>query len=184
MITPLPEMGKVAYMNECIEDAVAKGAKVLNAGGGTSVETMFYPAVLFPVTEGMKLYREEQFGPVVPVAPSRTSRRPLQYVITSDHGQQVSVFGKDPDLIARLVDPLSEPGRPRQHQLPVPAKPRRVPLRRAQGFGRGTLSVHDALRSFSIRTMVAAKQTEATKKLLDEIVLGNKSNFLNTRFIL
>ena len=48
----------------------------------------------------------------------------------------------------------------------------------------GTLSVHDALRSFSIRTMVAAKQTEATKKLLDEIVLGNKSNFLNTRFIL
>jgi len=48
----------------------------------------------------------------------------------------------------------------------------------------GTLSVHDALRSFSIRTMVAAKQTEASKKLLDSIVLGNKSNFVNTRFIL
>ena len=47
----------------------------------------------------------------------------------------------------------------------------------------GTLSVRRAA-PFSIRTMVAAKQTEATKKLLDEIVLGNKSNFLNTCFIL
>ncbi|MBI1905332.1 MAG: hypothetical protein HYS20_03680, partial [Rhodocyclales bacterium] len=46
------------------------------------------------------------------------------------------------------------------------------------------LSVHDALRAFSIRTMVATKQTEANKKLLDDIVLGNKSTFVNTRFIL
>ena len=47
-----------------------------------------------------------------------------------------------------------------------------------------TLSVHDALRAFSIRTMVAAKQTEASKNLLDAIVLGNKSNFIHTHFIL
>ncbi len=38
--------------------------------------------------------------------------------------------------------------------------------------------------SDAIRTMVAAKQTDASKKLLDSIVLGNKSNFVNTRFIL
>jgi len=43
--------------------------------------------------------------------------------------------------------------------------------------------VHDALRALSIRTMVAAKQTEASQKLLDAIVLGNKSNFINTHFI-
>lgn len=184
MITPLPEMGKVAYMNECIEDAVAKGAKVLNAGGGTSVETMFYPAVLFPVTEGMKLYREEQFGPVVPVAPFEDLEEALQYVITSDHGQQVSVFGKDPDLIARLVDPLvNQVGRVNIN-CQCQRSPDVFPFVGRKDSAEGTLSVHDALRSFSIRTMVAAKQTEATKKLLDEIVLGNKSNFLNTRFIL
>jgi glyceraldehyde-3-phosphate dehydrogenase (NADP+) len=56
-ITPLPEMQKVDYMNECIADAEAQDAKVLNADGGTSVETLFYPAVVFPVKEGMKLYR-------------------------------------------------------------------------------------------------------------------------------
>jgi hypothetical protein len=47
----------------------------------------------------------------------------------------------------------------------------------------GTLSVTDALRSFSIRSMIAAKQTDASKKLLDAIVLHHTSKFINTRFI-
>ena len=184
MITPLPEMGKVGYMNECIEDAVSKGAKVLNPGGGTSVETMFYPAVLFPVKEGMKLYREEQFGPVVPVTPFEDVETALQYVITSDHGQQVSVFGNDPDRVAKLVDPLvNQVGRVNINSQ-CQRSPDVFPFVGRKDSAEGTLSVHDALRSFSIRTMVAAKQTEATKKLLDEIVRGNKSNFVNTHFIL
>ena len=44
----------------------------------------------------MKLYREEQFGPVVPVMPFDDIETALDYVITSDHGQQVSIFGTDP----------------------------------------------------------------------------------------
>jgi hypothetical protein len=47
----------------------------------------------------------------------------------------------------------------------------------------GTLSVSDALRSFSIRSMVAAKQTDESKKLLDDIVTHHKSKFINTRFL-
>ena len=46
----------------------------------------------------------------------------------------------------------------------------------------GTLSVTDALRSFSIRSMVAAKQTEDSKRLLDAIVNDHTSNFISTRF--
>ena len=47
----------------------------------------------------------------------------------------------------------------------------------------GTLSVTDALRSFSIRSMVAAKQNDANKSLLDDIVTHNKSNFISTRYV-
>ena len=183
-VTPLPEMAKVAYMNECIEDAVAKGAKVLNAGGGTSVETMFYPAVVYPVSEGMKLYREEQFGPVIPVAPFEDIETALQYVISSDHGQQVSIFGNDPDQIANLVDPLVNQVCRVNLNAQCQRSPDVFPFAGRKDSAEGTLSVHDALRSFSIRTMVAARQTEASKKLLDSIVLGNKSNFVNTHFIL
>lgn len=46
-----------------------------------------------------------------------------------------------------------------------------------------TLSVADALRAFSIRSMVAAKQTSANGDLLDAIVVEHKSRNINTRFI-
>jgi len=46
-----------------------------------------------------------------------------------------------------------------------------------------TASVIDALRSFSIRSMVAAKQNDANKSLLDDIVTHNKSNFISTRYV-
>ena len=41
----------------------------------------------------------------------------------------------------------------------------------------------DALRSFSIRSMIATKQTEASEQLLDVIAQQHKSKFINTRFI-
>lgn len=184
MLTPLPEMEMVAYMNECIVDALSKGAKVINPGGGTTVETLFYPAVLFPVKEGMKLYREEQFGPIIPVATFEDIETPLDYVITSDHGQQVSIFGSNPEQIASLVDTLVNQVCRVNINCQCQRGPDVFPFVGRKDSAEGTLSVHDALRAFSIRTMVAAKQTEASKKLLDAIVLGNKSNFINTHFIL
>ena len=48
----------------------------------------------------------------------------------------------------------------------------------------GTLSVSDALRVFSIRTMVAMKDNEENKQLLNKVLDSRKSNFLNTDYIL
>jgi len=183
-VTPLPELAKVDYLNECIADALAQGATVLNAGGGSAAATLFYPAVVFPVKAGMKLYREEQFGPVIPVAPFEDIETALDYIISSDHGQQVSIFGSNPDQIASLVDPLVNQVCRVNLNAQCQRGPDVFPFVGRKDSAEGTLSVHDALRAFSIRSMVAAKQTEASKRLLDSIVLGNKSNFVNTRFIL
>jgi hypothetical protein len=105
-ITPLPGLHRTAYMTEAIEDAKAKGARVINEGGGVFCATLFYPAVIYPAQEGMKVYREEQFGPIIPVMPFDDVETALDYVITSEHGQQVSVFGSNPEQIGALVDPL------------------------------------------------------------------------------
>lgn len=183
-LTPLPELEKVAYMNELIEDAQQKGARIINPGGGVAYETLFNPAILYPVTEGMKLYREEQFGPVIPVAPFEDIETALDYVISSDLGQQVSIFGNDPGQIASLVDPLVNEVCRVNLNCQCQRGPDVFPFTGRKDSAEGTLSVHDALRSFSIRSMVAAKQTEPNKKLLDSIVLENRSNFINTHFIL
>ena len=51
-------------------------------------------------------------------------------------------------------------------------------------FAEGTLSVSDALRVFTIRTLVAAKQTDLNKDIIRRIVRERKSNFLSTDYIL
>jgi hypothetical protein len=48
----------------------------------------------------------------------------------------------------------------------------------------GTLSVSDALRVFTIRTLVAAKETDANKLLIKSILTARSSRFLSTDFIL
>jgi hypothetical protein len=47
----------------------------------------------------------------------------------------------------------------------------------------GTLSVTDALRAFSIRSMVAARQTEANTRLLNAIAAQHHSRFVHTDFL-
>jgi aldehyde dehydrogenase (NAD+) len=182
-ITPLPELPKVDYMRECIADAEAKGARVLNEGGGAHAGTLFYPALVFPVKDGMKLYREEQFGPVVPVMPFEDIETALEYVISSEHGQQVSIFGSNPDQIGKLVDPLVNQVCRVNLNSQCQRGPDVFPFTGRKDSAEGTLSVFDALRSFSIRSMVAAKQNETNKALLDSIVTQNKSNFISTRYV-
>jgi glyceraldehyde-3-phosphate dehydrogenase (NADP+) len=182
-VTPLPEPGKVDYMTQLVEDAKAKGARVVNEGGGTVGGTLFYPAVVYPVAEGMKLYREEQFGPVVPVSVFDDLETALEYVITSEHGQQVSIFSSDPDRIGTLVDPLVNQVCRVNINCQCQRGPDVFPFTGRKDSAEGTLSVTDALRSFSIRSMIAAKQTDDSKRLLDTIVKEHKSNFISTNFI-
>lgn len=47
----------------------------------------------------------------------------------------------------------------------------------------GTLSVVDALRAFSIRSLVATKLNESNKHMINEIVSGHHSKFLSTKYI-
>ena len=183
-ITPLPGMHRTAYMTEAIDDAKAKGARIINDGGGTFCKTLFYPAVVYPVREGMKLYREEQFGPIIPVMPFEDIETALDYVITSDHGQQVSIFGSDPEEIGALVDPLVNQVCRVNLNCQCQRGPDVFPFAGRKDSAEGTLSVTDALRAFSIRSMVAAKQTDTSKQLLQSIVQDHKSKFINTGFIL
>ncbi|MBV8628970.1 MAG: NADP-dependent glyceraldehyde-3-phosphate dehydrogenase, partial [Paraburkholderia sp.] len=183
-ITPLPGMHRTAYMTEAIDDAKAKGANVVNDAGGVFCKTLFYPAVVYPVSVGMKLYREEQFGPIIPVAPFDDVDSALEYVTTSEHGQQVSIFGSDATQIGALVDPLVNQVCRVNINCQCQRGPDVFPFAGRKDSAEGTLSVSDALRAFSIRSMVAAKQTESSKALLEEIITEHKSRFVNTGFIL
>lgn len=182
-LTPVAEPGKPAYLKECIDDAIANGAKVINEHGGTSVASFFYPAVVYPVNEKMKLYREEQFGPVIPVIPFESIEEPIQYQIDSPHGMQVSIFSNDANEISALIDPFVNLVSRVNINAQCQRGPDVFPFTGRKDSAEGTLSVHDALRSFSIRSLVATKLNENNKKLLNEIVSDHTSNFLSTKYI-
>jgi glyceraldehyde-3-phosphate dehydrogenase (NADP+) len=132
----------------------------------------------------MRIYSEEQFGPVIPIVSFNDIEEPIQYVIESDYGQQLSIFGSSPDAIAELIDPLVNQVCRVNINSQCQRGPDTFPFTGRKGSAEGTLSVSDALRAFSIRTLVAAKELEINKKIVTKIVRERKSNFLSTDFIL
>lgn len=182
-LTPLPEPGKVDYLDGLVADATAKGARVLNAGGGQSRGSFFYPALLYPVNNDMRVYHEEQFGPLVPVVPYRDLQTVIDYVLDSDYGQQLSLFGNDPATIGSLVDIFANQVGRININAQCQRGPDTYPFNGRKNSAEGTLSVHDALRVFSIRTLVATRFQEANKELISEIIRNRQSSFLTTDYI-
>ncbi len=182
-ITPLPEHNKPSYLKECIDDAVAKGAQVLNEQGGFTEESFVFPAVVYPVNSEMKLYHEEQFGPVIPVVPFDDIEEPIDYQVHASHGMQVSIFSEDPMEVSRLIDPFVNLVSRVNINCQAQRGPDVFPFTGRKDSAEGTLSVFDALRSFSIRSLVAAKITDSNKNLLNTIVRDHDSHFLSTDYI-
>lgn len=182
-LTPLPEPGKVDYLDGLVADATSKGAKVLNDGGGQSRGSFFYPALLYPVSRDMRVYHEEQFGPLVPVVPYRDLQTVIDYVLDSDYGQQLSLFGNDPETIGALVDIFANQVGRINLNAQCQRGPDTYPFNGRKNSAEGTLSVHDALRVFSIRTLVATKFQESNKQLISEIIRNRQSSFLTTDYI-
>ena len=182
-LTPLPEPQKPAYLKEVIDDAIAKGAQVVNENGGQTNESFVFPAVVYPVTKEMKLYTEEQFGPVIPIVTFDDIEEPINYLIESTHGQQVSIFSDDDEEVAALIDPIVNQVSRVNINCQCQRGPDVFPFTGRKDSAEGTLSVVDALRSFSIRSLVATKLNENNKRLLNEIIDGHSSNFLSTKYL-
>ncbi|MDR3237729.1 MAG: NADP-dependent glyceraldehyde-3-phosphate dehydrogenase [Spirochaetia bacterium] len=183
-ITPLPETNKTEYLNALVQDALSKGARVVNEGGGRFDKSFFYPAVLYPVNETMRAYNEEQFGPVVPVISFKDISEPLTYIENSNYGQQASIFGSEAGLLSDLMDTLVNQVCRVNLNSKCQRGPDVLPFTGRKDSAEGTLSVSDALRGFTIRTLVAVKETEQNKEIVSEILKERMSSFLNTDFIL
>lgn len=182
-LTPLPEPQKPKYLKSCIEDAIANGATVINTNGGEAYESLVFPAIVYPVNDRMKLYHEEQFGPVIPVLPFDDINTPIEYLIHSEHGQQVSLFTNNAAELASLIDPLVNQVSRVNINCQCQRGPDTFPFTGRKDSAEATLSVPDALRAFSIRSMVATKQTDENTALINKIVSEQTSNFLSTKYI-
>lgn len=183
-LTPLPEKDKPNYIQELIDDATSLGAKVINAKGGKLLDNYIFPAILYPVNKQMRIYHEEQFGPAVPIISFKDIQEPLDDMAESNYGQQVSLFGQNVKTIAPLIDNLVNLVCRVNLNSSCQRGPDVFPFTGRKDSAVGTLSIHDALRSFSIRTFVASKDNEYNNTILQELLNSKESNFINTDYIL
>lgn len=175
-ITPLPEEGKAAWLKSLIDDAVGKGAKVLNPSGGQSAGPLVAPAVLYPVSPDAELYRVEQFGPIVPVVPYDDLSEVHDYVAQSPYGQQISVFGEDPAELGPAIDALANQVCRINLNRQCQRGPDSFPFAGRKQSAEGVLSVADALAAFSIPAMVACGEED--RALIERVQASGTSSFV------
>lgn len=184
-ITPLAEPEKPGYLQECIDDALAHGAEIINkeSGGGNIGHSLMKPAILYPVNRDMKIYWEEQFGPVIPIASFDDPMAPVDYITESKYGMQASVFSEDIQSISFYIDQLAGQLGRININAQCQRGPDTFPFNGRKDSAENTLSVDEALNAFSVDSVVVTKHNDANEKLIHDILLADSSKRLNNRVI-
>lgn len=104
LIGPVSNAMQLAKVAEYVEDARARGARIVTGGRKPQGPGYFYPlTVVADVTDDMRLTREEQFGPVIPILKYSTVEEALQRANALEFGLGGSVWGNDPEEAASLA---------------------------------------------------------------------------------
>ncbi|MFK9311999.1 aldehyde dehydrogenase family protein, partial [Escherichia coli] len=87
---PVVDMNTIARCNALIDDALAKGARLLT--GGKANDTHMSPTLLDGVTREMRLWREESFGPVKAIIRVHSEEEALAVANDSEYGLSAAVY--------------------------------------------------------------------------------------------
>lgn len=102
---PLIEEAAVEKVQRHVDDALAKGARVLT--GGKRLGGLFYaPTVVADATADMLCAREETFGPFAPVFKFRTEAEVIQLANATEYGLASYFYSRDVGRIFRVAEAL------------------------------------------------------------------------------
>jgi len=103
-IGPLARAAQVAVLEEQVEDAIAKGARV--ACGGRRLDrpgNYFEPTVLVDVRHEMKVMRDESFGPILGIMAVEDDEQARGAMADTEYGLTAGVYSKDRARAERLL---------------------------------------------------------------------------------
>ena len=106
-VGPLIEAQAIKKVQEHIEDALAGGARLLVGGRPHSLGGLFFePTILTEVKPGMRIAREETFGPVAPLFRFDTEEEALAMANDTEYGLAAYFYARDVGRIFRVAQAL------------------------------------------------------------------------------
>lgn len=106
-IGPLINEQAIKKVDFLVNDAIAKGAKVIVGGGSNSSGSLLYsPTVLGGVSSDMAISREEIFGPVIALTSFSSEEEALEMANNTDYGLAAYFYTEDRHRIWRLMEQL------------------------------------------------------------------------------
>jgi succinate-semialdehyde dehydrogenase/glutarate-semialdehyde dehydrogenase len=104
---PLIDQQAILKVEQHVQDAVAKGARLMTGGKRHALGGTFYePTVLAGVKKGMLITEEETFGPVAAVIPFTSESEVIQTANDSQYGLASYFYSKDISRIWRVAEAL------------------------------------------------------------------------------
>ena len=106
-VGPMTLERQLRLVEEHVQDAVLRGARVLSGGARLPGPGWFYPpTVLAGVDHTMRIMREETFGPVLPIMAVASMDEAVALANDSEYGLTASGWTRDPDTARRLQESL------------------------------------------------------------------------------
>ena len=107
LIGPVSNRMQLEKVTALVEDARARGARIVTGGRKPDGRGFIYPlTVIAHATDDMRVVKEEQFGPVIPILSYRTVDEAIRRANSLEVGLGGSVWGNDPDTAASHASQL------------------------------------------------------------------------------
>lgn len=107
VIGPMINTTAVGDVDAMVKDALDKGAKAITGGQPSDQGECFYqPTILTDVTESMRVYQEEIFGPIAPIFSFKDEADAIRMANDTEYGLAAYFYARDLGRVWRVMEGL------------------------------------------------------------------------------
>lgn len=135
-------------IQELVDDAVSKGAKLSYGGSGDESTQTILPAMLTGIPENANIMKEEIFGPILPIIPYKTIQEAITFINKMDKPLALYIFSQDKKQVQQVIKSTSAGGTCVNDVLIHISNPK-LPFGGVNGSGLGSCHGQFGFKTFS-----------------------------------
>ena len=155
---PLINQAALNKVHSHVQEAVSGGARVVT--GGNFERLVYQPTVLTDVTDKMKIFTDQTFGPVAPIVVVEDDEEALQVANNSKYGLSSGIITNDFNKALEMAQRL-DTGMVHINDQTVNDEPQ-VPFGGVKGSGYGRMGGKAALDEFTDLRWISIQRTRRT----------------------